>query len=40
LEWIASAKRAETRTKRVAETARLAQDNIRANQWQRKEKGA
>ncbi len=33
LEWILSAKRPETRAKRVAETARLAADNIRANQW-------
>lgn len=35
LEWIANAKRPATRAKRIAETARLAQDNIRANQWQR-----
>jgi uncharacterized protein YdeI (YjbR/CyaY-like superfamily) len=35
LEWIANAKRPETRAKRVQETARLAQDNIRANQWRR-----
>ncbi|MCL4263871.1 MAG: YdeI/OmpD-associated family protein [Anaerolineae bacterium] len=34
LEWIASAKKPETRAQRIAETARLAQDNIRANQWQ------
>ncbi len=33
LEWIIQAKRPETRAKRVEETARLAQDNIRANQW-------
>ncbi|TAG26758.1 MAG: hypothetical protein EAZ37_07970 [Burkholderiales bacterium] len=33
LEWIALAKRAETRAARIAETARLAQDNVRANQW-------
>ncbi len=33
LEWISNAKRDETRAKRIAETARLAQDNIRANQW-------
>jgi len=32
LEWIATAKRAETRAKRIAETARLAEDNVRANQ--------
>lgn len=35
LEWIASAKRPATRAKRIEETARLAQDNIRANQWRR-----
>jgi uncharacterized protein YdeI (YjbR/CyaY-like superfamily) len=33
LEWIAQAKRPETRANRVAETARLAQENERANQW-------
>jgi len=33
LEWIANARKPETRAKRVAETARLATDNIRANQW-------
>ncbi len=32
LGWIALAKRPETRAKRIAETARLAQDNVRANQ--------
>lgn len=37
LEWILNAKRPETRQKRVNETARLAQDNIRANQWPRKQ---
>lgn len=36
LEWIALAKRAETRAARIAETARLAQDNLRANQWKPK----
>lgn len=36
LEWIVQAKRPETRAKRIAETARLAQDNVRANQWQPK----
>jgi uncharacterized protein YdeI (YjbR/CyaY-like superfamily) len=36
LEWIALAKRAETRAARIAETARLAQDNVRANQWKPK----
>ena len=35
LEWIANAKRPATRRKRVEETARLAQANIRANQWRR-----
>ncbi len=33
LEWIANAKKSETRAKRVEETARLAAKNIRANQW-------
>ncbi len=33
LEWISNAKKPETRAKRVAETTRLAADNIRANQW-------
>ena len=33
LEWIGSAKRPETRAKRVDETARLAAENKRANQW-------
>ncbi|MBE9179544.1 YdeI/OmpD-associated family protein [Oculatella sp. LEGE 06141] len=33
LEWIAIAKKPETRAKRIDETARLANDNIRANQW-------
>jgi uncharacterized protein YdeI (YjbR/CyaY-like superfamily) len=36
LEWIHTAKRAETRAARVAETARLAQQNQRANQWRGK----
>jgi len=35
LGWIATAKQPETRAKRIAETARLAQDNIRANQPRR-----
>jgi uncharacterized protein YdeI (YjbR/CyaY-like superfamily) len=35
LEWIASAKTPATRAKRVEETARLAEENIRANQWRR-----
>ncbi len=33
LEWISSAKKAETRNKRIEETVRLAAQNIRANQW-------
>jgi uncharacterized protein YdeI (YjbR/CyaY-like superfamily) len=33
LEWIVQAKRPETRAKRIEETARLANENIRANQW-------
>lgn len=36
LEWIVQAKRPDTRANRVAETARLAQENERANQWQAK----
>ena len=32
LAWIAAAKTPGTRAKRIAETARLAEDNIRANQ--------
>ena len=33
LQWIASAKKPETRARRVEETARLAARNVRANQW-------
>lgn len=33
LEWIANAKKAETRMKRIEETVRLAAENKRANQW-------
>ena len=33
LQWITTAKRPETRARRVEETARLAGENIRANQW-------
>lgn len=33
LEWILNAKKLETRAKRIAETARLADKNVRANQW-------
>lgn len=36
LEWIVQAKTSLTRAKRIAETARLAQDNVRANQWRPK----
>lgn len=35
LEWIKQAKRAETRSKRVRETAELASGNVRANQYRR-----
>jgi len=35
LEWIAAAKKQETRASRIDETARLAAENIRANQWRR-----
>ena len=37
LEWIVNAKRPETRAQRAAETARLAEDNVRANQWRQKD---
>jgi uncharacterized protein YdeI (YjbR/CyaY-like superfamily) len=33
LEWIATAKRPETRARRVEETVTLAAENVRANQW-------
>jgi len=36
LEWVRCAKKQETRDKRVAEIARLAAMNIRANQWMKK----
>jgi uncharacterized protein YdeI (YjbR/CyaY-like superfamily) len=36
LEWISTAKRPETRAKRIAETAALAAQGIRANQWRPK----
>ncbi len=35
LEWIASAKKPETRAKRIRETAQLAAENVRANQWRK-----
>jgi uncharacterized protein YdeI (YjbR/CyaY-like superfamily) len=34
--WVESAKTADTRVRRVDEIARLAQQNIRANQWRPK----
>ncbi len=37
LEWIGTARTAPTREKRVAETARLAAQDVRANQWPRPE---
>lgn len=36
LEWIIQAKRPATRAQRIDETARLAAQNIRANQWPRR----
>jgi uncharacterized protein YdeI (YjbR/CyaY-like superfamily) len=36
LEWIAAAKKAETRAKRIQETAQLAAENLRANQWRKR----
>lgn len=36
LEWIVQARRPETRAARIAETARLAADGVRANQWRPK----
>lgn len=38
LQWIASAKRPQTRAARVAETARLAGKNQRANDWKAKQR--
>ncbi len=35
LEWIANARTPETRARRVEETARLAAQNLRANQWRK-----
>ncbi len=37
LEWISTAKKPETRTRRISETARLAAQDVRANQWPRRE---
>lgn len=39
LEWIHTAKKPETRAARIAETTRLAHENIRANQWRGAGKG-
>jgi uncharacterized protein YdeI (YjbR/CyaY-like superfamily) len=39
LEWIANAKTATTRSKRIEETSRLASQNMRANQWHPKGAG-
>lgn len=36
LEWILQAKTPATRTKRINQTAELAEQNIRANQWSKK----
>lgn len=36
LEWIVQAKRPATRSRRIADTTRLAAENIRANQWPRR----
>lgn len=36
LHWIATAKRPETRAKRIEETVRLAAENVRAGQWKPK----
>ena len=37
LQWIAQAKRPTTRAARIDETARLAKDGIRANQWEKRD---
>ena len=37
LQWITQAKTAPTREKRIDETARLAAENVRANQWRPKD---
>lgn len=39
LEWIGNAKRDETRAKRIGETASLAAQSIRANQWRQPKRG-
>jgi len=35
LEWINQAKTTATRSKRIEETAKLAEENVRANQWRK-----
>jgi len=35
LEWILNAKKEETKDKRIKETAELAEENVRANQWRK-----
>jgi uncharacterized protein YdeI (YjbR/CyaY-like superfamily) len=35
LQWIVQAKKPETRAGRIEETARLAEQNVRANQWKK-----
>jgi uncharacterized protein YdeI (YjbR/CyaY-like superfamily) len=35
LEWIANARTSETRSRRIEQTARLAAENVRANQWRK-----
>jgi uncharacterized protein YdeI (YjbR/CyaY-like superfamily) len=40
LEWICSARKPDTRASRVAQTARLANENQRANQWRNKQNAA
>lgn len=35
LEWIGAARKPDTRAKRIEETSRLAEENIRANQWRK-----
>lgn len=39
LEWLGNAKKPETRARRVTETAELAAQNIRANQWRQPKGG-
>ncbi|MGE5407629.1 MAG: YdeI/OmpD-associated family protein [Syntrophothermus sp.] len=39
LEWISAAKRPQTRSRRVDETARSAAENIRANHWRQPKSG-